>query len=238
MPHSVKLLNVPHYCQGTFDGLCVYYTGAMMLASLFPEYAARFGASGKALHPQMSRDPLIAEHRPPRDGRNDPRTLARWFYLGEYVHEVVTTLNRIVMEDRDAAPFVSGNRNRVEGTFEWITDNIDDGLPVMLGWDTVDYGCHAVLVVGYWRGRENWLTVNDPGGSTEVNWNSLMNQAESRFDVGHCKTDHRGPRPMKSVTCGENETESTEILQWMPTPGRPDGEWVNLDDIWEVSSGT
>ena len=233
MPHTVKLLNVPHYYQGTFDSLCVYYTGAMMLAALFPEYGPRFGASpNRKVSPRMSRDPLIAMHRPSGDGRNDPRTLARWFYLGEYVGETVRTLNRIVTEDGNVAPFVSEDRNRVDGTFEWITENIDDGLPVMLGWNTEDYGCHAVLVVGYRRGRENWLTVNNPGGLTEVNWNSLRGQAEERFNVGYCETGHRGPRPMKSVTRGENETESTEVLQWTPKPDGTGGMWVNIDEIW------
>jgi len=181
MPHSVNLLNVPHYHQGTFDGLCAYYTGAMMLAALFPQYAPRFGTSpNRIVSPLMSRDPLITMHRPPPDGRNDPRTLARWFYLGEHIDETVNTLNSIVTADGHDAPFASGNRNRTQGTFNWIRRNIDSGLPVMLGWNAPDFGCHAVLVVGYWLGEEDWLKIHDPGGADEVNWNSLMGQARER----------------------------------------------------------
>ncbi len=43
----VELLNVPWYSQGTFDSLCAYYTGAMMLSTLFPEYALQFGKAAR-----------------------------------------------------------------------------------------------------------------------------------------------------------------------------------------------
>ena len=94
-----------------------------------------------------------------------------------------------------------------------IVPSIDQGLPVMLGWNTYDYGCHAVLVTGYWIGTETWLTINDPGGSTEVSWNSLRLQQEGRgrFEVGLC-SKHFGPRPMKSVT----NDEASVVYQWMP----------------------
>ena len=38
-----------------------------------------------------------------------------------------------------------------------VVGSIEKGLPVMLGWSTPDYGSHAVLVTGYWEGRERWL---------------------------------------------------------------------------------
>ena len=38
---EVELLNVPRYGQGTFDSLCAYYTGAMMLATNQVAYRRR-----------------------------------------------------------------------------------------------------------------------------------------------------------------------------------------------------
>ena len=189
-----------------------------MLAALFPEYAVKFGASVRGTRSirTMSRDPLIAQRNSPGE-RDDRMTLARWFYKGENIAKVVETLNEILERDRNVAPFEAHDKNRTAGTFETIADSIDNGLPVMLGWNTEDYGCHAVLVVGYWRGQEEWLTINDPGGSAEVSWNSLMLQQEGggRFETGWCRDDHWGPRPMKSVT---DEDGSTTIHQWSP-PG-------------------
>ena len=43
----VELLNVPSYRQGTFDSLCAYYTAAMMLSTLFPEYIRSFGEAAR-----------------------------------------------------------------------------------------------------------------------------------------------------------------------------------------------
>ena len=50
------------------------------------------------------------------------------------------------------------------------TKSIDLGLPVILGWNTEDYGNHAVLVTGYWHGRDDWLLLNDPGGEDRISW--------------------------------------------------------------------
>jgi len=153
------------------------------------------------------------------------------FYRGEYVPKMVRTLNRIVTTDTAPNPFRRTEKDRKDPTFEWITESIDSGLPVMRGWNAPDCGCHAVLVVGYWLGEEDWLTIHDPGGATEVSWSSLMAQARESFAVGYCRTDHRGPRPLKSVTEGEGEGEKTETLQWTPTRDRPGGDWVNPDHI-------
>lgn len=208
---EVELLNVPLYEQGTFDGLCAYYTGAMMLATLFPQFAVEFGMmKTKTSAKHMSRDPLIMEHGGDDDDR---KVLAKWYYLGENIKKVVGILNTN-MERRDTATrFEYKDRDRKDGTLNDIVDDIDQGLPVMLGWNTPDNGCHAVLVSGYWFGKEKWLTVNDPGGNTEFSWDSLKAQQKRRgkFEVGRC-IRHFGPRPMKSVTDGKTST----VYQWTP----------------------
>ena len=102
-------------------------------------------------------------------------TLAGWFYNGETIEQVVKILNSIMMRDTSVSTrFEHVELGRYESTFDrTIVENIDTGLPIMVGWDTADYGCHAVLVTGYWIGKEKWLTIRDPGGSEEISWVSL-----------------------------------------------------------------
>lgn len=88
-------------------------------------------------------------------------------------------------------------------------------MPVILGWDTNDYGSHAVLVTGYWIGQEKWLITSDPGGGHEVSWNSLKAQQERNglFEVGLCSR-HLGPRSMKSIT--RDADGGPVVHQWTP----------------------
>ena len=90
----------------------------------------------------------------------------------------------------------------------------------MLGWNTPDYGDHAVLVTGYWEGQEKWFYINDPGGDYQVSWDSLKLQKTSKFEVGLCKPkSHTGHRPMKSIS----EKSSTEVYRWTT------GGWRNIE---------
>ena len=207
---AVELLNVPMYGQGEFDGLCAYYTGAMMLATLFPDYYVEFGRATSRAVKSMSRDPLMRHY-----GAEDDRiTLARWFHHGETIEKVVQLLNRNMKWEEVSTRFKCDYMDRGDRTFDRIARSVDEGLPVMLGWDTEDYGCHAVLATGYWIGQEKWLNVNDPGGvSKAVSWNSLKAQQKGRgkFGVGSV-ADHKGPRPMKSVT----EEQVPVVYQWTP----------------------
>ena len=86
---NVSLLNIPCYLQGAFDGLCCYYTGAMMLVSLFPEYEHRFGGlrSGR-ITKHFSDDPLLANFHANSQDKDDRQVLATWFHKGEYVKKV------------------------------------------------------------------------------------------------------------------------------------------------------
>lgn len=211
-PYCVELLNVPDYKQGGLDRLCTYYTGAMMLATLFPALAAFFGEpKGERTTKRMSLDPIIRHY-----SNEDHRlVLARWFYFGEWIKKLVAILNAIVdgMEGpaRDTEfEYLRGNPGS-DRTFHRIVESVNEGLPVMLGWDAEDYGCHAVLVTGYRRGKEDWLITNDPGGGDEINWNSLKMQQGRRFEVGLC-ADHAGLRPMKRITAVQGETPT--VHQW------------------------
>ena len=209
---AVELMNCPVYRQGSFDSLCAYYTGAMMLATLFPEFAASFGtAVGQRTTKYVAEDPLIRLY-----GNEDHRkVLTRWFFNGEYIKKVVNILNKTMESGGEATSFQYLEMDRRKERFEQvIVPRIEEGLPVMLGWNTKDYGCHAVLVTGYWIGKERWLTINDPGGATEqVSWNSLRDHQKHRgkFEVGLCNK-HLGPRPMQVRT-----TDNVPVVyQWMP----------------------
>ena len=193
----VELLNVPIYRQGSFDNLCAYYTGAMMLSALFPEYTRSFGETARErATKKLSDDPLIKNF----GGKDHRKILAKWYYQGEYISNVTQVLNRIMSSDSRGTKFTFQSRNAVDGTFHnVIAGSIDLGLPVMFGWSTPDYGDHAVLITGYWEGQEKWLLINDPAGDThQISWDSLREQKKERFEVGLCDPDsHTGYRPLK-----------------------------------------
>ena len=194
----VELLNVPSFHQGSFDSLCTYYSAAMMLAALFPEEWGEFGfGEGRERTTKKgSNDPLISFY-----SEEDRRLiLARWFYQGEYVRKATSILNKIMRAQDFSTRFECRRETAHDNTFtDVIVGSIDAGLPVMLGWNTPDYGNHTVLVTGYWEGRERWLVTNDPmGGADEMSWDSLKGQRTAKFEVGLCKPKtHRRYRPMK-----------------------------------------
>ena len=106
----VQLLNVSQYRQGEFDGLCVYYVGAMMLSSLYPRYSEQFGdLARKKGTRNRADDPLIryydGEYREARPGLDDRYVLARWFFEGETVNALCSTLNNIMEADNESTRF-------------------------------------------------------------------------------------------------------------------------------------
>ena len=89
---SVELLNVPHYRQGSFDCLCSYYAGAMMLCTFFPKYELQLGKlKGEYVSRSATHDPFI-KYSP--HSREDQRLfLAKWFYDGLRIQDVTRILN-------------------------------------------------------------------------------------------------------------------------------------------------
>lgn len=227
---QAELLNVPLYAQGHYDGLCTYYSTAMMLAALYPSFARDFGQMnrrrggrrGSARRGGRVTDPIIRHY--PRRTRTDRDILAEWFYEGEYLSRACEILNRIMLEEGHATWFEYERKTARDGTFERISNSIDEGLPVMLGWSTEDFGDHAVLVTGYWHGKKDWFLLNDPGGDTEVCWQNLQEDKKSNFEVVTCNSgSHQGPRPDKVVSKRGGET----IFRW--TPKR---EYVPIDEYF------
>lgn len=209
----VELLNVPSFHQGSFDSLCTYYSAAMMLAALFPEEWREFGfgEGRERTTKNVSNDPLISFY-----SDDDNRLiLARWFYRGEYVRKATSILNRLMKEREFSTRFECRRETAHDNTFtDVIASSINAGLPVMLGWNTPDYGNHTVLVTGYWEGRERWLVTNDPmDGADEISWASLKGQKTAKFEVGLCKpATHESYRPMKRTEAAVGS--ATSVSRW------------------------
>ena len=216
----VELLNVPSYRQGSFDSLCTYYAAAMMLSALFPEkYTGAFGETAREkATKKMSNDPLITHY-----SREDNRLiLSRWFYQGEYVRKAVTILNNIMREDKRQTRFACRDESAHDNTFrDVIAGSINDGLPVILGWNTLDYGNHTVLVTGYFEGREKWFFINDPEGDTgRISWDSLKQQKTAKFEVGLCKPkSHVGYRPLKRLEAASGS--AVTVNRWTKNGYKP-----------------
>ena len=219
----VELLNVPSFHQGSFDSLCTYYSAAMMLAALFPEEWGEFGfGEGRERTTKKgSNDPLINFY-----SNEDSRLiLARWFYQGEYVKRAISILNKIMKEREIPTRFEYREETGHDNTFtDVIAGSIDAGLPVMLGWNTPDYGDHTVLVTGYWEGRERWLVINDPmDGADEMSWNSLKDQKTANFELGLCKPKtHKRYRPMKRAEAADGSP--TTVGRWSANGYVPIGD--------------
>ena len=212
---QVELLNVPSYNQGWFDSLCTYYTTAMMLATLFPEYEAKFGQlRGERMSKHGSDDPILSNHSPRGDSQ---KVLAKWFYKGESIKKAIGILNSLMAKQSESTRFEYAEKSAHDSTLtKTIVPSINEGLPVMMGWSTPDYGDHAVLIRGYWEDKERWLKVNDPGsGDFEISWDSLKKQRKSKFEIGTCDSDsHFGYRPLKLTTEGKEKQQLTTMERW------------------------
>lgn len=215
---SVRLLGIPEYYQGSHDGLCAYYAGAMMLAAFYPYFASRFGDSNADQQSNFSIfDPFICNYtgkmtKGPKMSKNMKHRsiLSRWFFAGADLDDVTKTLNSIVETSPFSTHFTHKSRTATNKAYRDICANIDKGLPVLFGWDTKDLGCHAVLIVGYWRDTHRWFAIRDPGGDSDVSWEMLKDMKQSNFEVVTCDS-HSGPRPDKLV---DNGSDISWVYRW------------------------
>lgn len=122
----------------------------------------------------------------------------------------------------------------LDSTFDIIADKIDQGLPIMAGWTTVDLGVHCALVVGYRKESRNWLTLNDPSGGNEVCWEVLKSINKSRLDLVSVN-QHDGPRPDRLTVVFNSKNSNLkprQIDRWWPYKGevcyRPIDELYNI----------
>lgn len=236
---TVYLMGLPDYKQGSHDGLCVYYSACMMLASLYPEMHVEFGRGDRKRRASVvTYDPLFEQAS---KGDDTSKSLADWFYRGKHLCSVVEHLNAVVAE-RYGTPrlFIHGGAEkycRDETRFKSIKESIDEGLPVMLAWTTRDLGEHCVLVRGYTVGQKRWLHVRDPGGGDDICWDTLVELSSDGVEyILPQSVLFAGARPDKLCyrIDGENEIRERGVWRYWPSRRMNGGcEYRLLQDVFE-----
>lgn len=240
---KVELLNIPDYRQGTHDALCTYYSCAMLLATIHPEYQSSFGVGERRRKAGLVvDDPLIRYF--PRDSVNTTpeKAIASWFYGGAHIKTAHRLLNRVMRRDGHRTRFIYAEETKHDNTFEVVADSIDGGLPVVIGWDTEDFGAHTVLVRGYEIGQLHWFLLRDPGGDERISWESLKKTMNSRMCVLRVHPGrHDGLRPDK-LTLRDSESllerwwhkegkqDYFDIKELFSAARRSDEAWAEEDD--------
>jgi hypothetical protein len=204
---TVKLTGIVLRQQGTHDSLCAYYSAAMLLCSLRPEFELQFDA------PSVEQDPLYA-HLPRRNGQTLERCVADWLTSGVRLQSLAQALN---------GAGGGGSRFRYrKGTvsFEWLKEQIDGGLPFLLGWESREMGNHTSLVIGYdhfSRSKSRWVRLLDPIRATDViEWGQLMRLAQAPLEAIWCD-QHDSTRPDKLTVARDKGAMSwTRLERWDP----------------------
>lgn len=205
---EVKLHGIPYYTQGSHDSLCTYYACTMMLETIFPEARLLFGKGRVQTGPSSLsiEDPIFAEHSDYRNAINKYQLTSRWFFEGMHISDALKTMNRYAIDIAgvDKLFFVQEDKAFNDKNFDYIKASIDNGLPVLLGWWSTEFGEHTVVVSGYRESPDKFLLLHDPGGMEEVSWVRLKETRTERFDLAFVDVDVFGklgrPRPDKSTT--------------------------------------
>lgn len=206
---SVRLVGVPPKHQGTHDSLCAYYAAAMMLSALRPELEDAFECG------DVRQDPLFG-HYPRRGKQRIDALVADWIVAGAHLPRLSKALDRVCREGVRTR-FVFATRPRTDATLLFLQQQIDAGLPCVLGWESSEMGLHTVCVTGYERytGGGEWLRVIDPARIQDLlEWSQLQRLATRRLEVIHCRT-HEGLRPDKLTTVRRAAAKST-LERWDP----------------------
>jgi hypothetical protein len=216
---TVRLTGITLRQQGTHDSLCAYYSAAMLLCALRPEFEDHFDA------PNVAADPLYGNL--PRRTQSLDRAVSEWIASGVSLDRLCRALNAACARGGVRTTFHRRHCNRVDGNFELLCAQIDRGLPCVLGWESRELGNHTSLVVGYERYRgssSRWLRLLDPIRVQEaLEWGQLKRLATERLDLIYC-TAHAGVRPDKITTCrtasGAILSRLTRIERWHPASVR------------------
>lgn len=157
---KVELLGVPTYYQGTHDSLCTYYSAAMLLATLHPEMQDLFGRGARRQRIGLKVEDPLLKHFPRSTKDSNESVLSSWFYCGAYLRDACKALNASVEERKSDTVFQSLFKHKEythhDSTFNLIVSKIDQGLPVMIGWSTVDYGVRGSGFLGQETGIYKW----------------------------------------------------------------------------------
>ncbi len=105
-----------------------------------------------------------------------------------------------------------------------LREQVDRGLPCLLGWESREMGNHTSLVVGYdriTRSRSRWLRLLDPIRAQDtIEWGQLARLATAPLEVVWCER-HDGVRPDKlTVEKRDGVTLGTRLERWDPASAR------------------
>jgi hypothetical protein len=208
---TVRLTGITLRCQGTHDSLCAYYSAAMLLCALRPEFEVQFDA------PRVGQDPLYA-NLPRRRGQSLERLVTDWLTSGVQLERLCRSLNA-ACGGRTRFRF---QRGAVD--VDWLRRQVDRGLPCILGWESREMGNHTSLVVGYdrvARSRSRWLRLLDPTRSQDsLEWGQLVRLATAPLEVVWCER-HDGARPDKlTARRRDGVTLAARLDRWDPAGER------------------
>ncbi|MBI4911510.1 MAG: hypothetical protein HY823_02130 [Acidobacteria bacterium] len=238
------LQNIPGYNQGDHDGLCVYYSAAMLLVTLFPEMHTELGEGTRRRRVGfVTTDPLIAALAARR--KEDPeKTLADWHWRGRSLKEVFRVLNRIAVERSGRKEYKALFQYFGRGT-QWaanekrLRDSIESGMPAMLGWQTRDLGGHCVLVYGFTDGSRGgtWFHTRDPSGGQDVFWATLEQVSRGSPELivpDPLVWEDMRPDALCFFTKPGGKVEDRRLFRWWPdgSPERVQG-WREVRALFE-----
>ena len=208
---TVRLTGIMLRQQGTHDSLCAYYSAAMLLCALRPEFEEKFDA------PRVGLDPLYA-NLPRRRGKSLERSVTDWLSSGVHLKALCRSLNA-ACKGHTRFRFKKG-----AVAVEWLRQQVDRGLPCILGWESREMGSHTSLVVGYekfTRSRSRWLRLLDPiRAQDNLEWGQLARLATAPLEVVWCE-GHDGVRPDKlTVRKRDGVTLATQLERWEPSSER------------------
>lgn len=212
--------------QGDIDGLCVYYSAAMMLLALHPELYGELNLNANAdpivssvsLHGVQTREQLIAS----------------WIANGLEPRKVASALTNLAQKTRLSFEAIHKEHNKVDSTFDSIVQSIDRGLPVMLCHDSRSLGHHAVVVTGYQIERKSstdnrveWLVLADPGGAVMRQWSQLVDLSTGRLEIIwlDAKEGSRRPDIRETKTDRNGNVHTVRTLRYW----RKSGAWGFYD---------
>ena len=214
---TVRLTGIAQRSQGTHDSLCAYYSAAMLLCALRPEFDEQFDAAHVGL------DPLFG-HLPRARGTSVEGAVAEWLTSGVRLDALARALDRAcaaAVENPARTRFVYRRATRGDDTVDFLRRQIDLGLPCILGWESRELGDHTSLVVGYDRyagSASQWLRLADPIRTQElIEWGQLRALAKARLELIVC-TAHDGVRPDKLTVArdGRGKLVGNRIDRWDP----------------------
>jgi hypothetical protein len=207
---TVRLVGIVGRQQGTHDSLCAYYSAAMLLCALRPEFEEQFDA------PEVRLDPLYA-NLPRRPGRTLERSVTDWLTSGVGLSSLCQALNRA------CAPRTRFRFRKGAVDVGFLHAQIESGLPCILGWESREMGNHTSLVMGFEkfaRSKSRWLRLLDPIRAQDtIEFGQLARLATAPLEVVWCER-HDGIRPDKLTMArshGVPIAGKTRLERWDPS---------------------